>query len=201
MWSVEEAVELAREYVGGLGDRWAHLAAVGRTAQLLARQSHLVSEDVVMAAWLHDVGYSPVLAATGFHSLDGARFLESVDVPGRIVALVGHHTGAWYEAEERGLVGEWHDLPSPALHDLDVLTMIDLGIGPAGKAQRDIDRIADILARYGQEDPVHRAVSRSRKPLLTSSARSKRLLGLPDDWPVVPSERVANTESHGGMQL
>lgn len=201
MSSVEDAVELAREYVGGLGDRWAHLASVGRTAQLLARGSDLVSEDVVIAAWLHDVGYAPALAVTGFHAFDGARFLGSAGVPTRVVALVGHHTGASYEAEERGLVDEWRTLPTPDRQDLDVLTMIDLAIGPAGQAQLDIDRIAEILTRYARDEPVHRAVTRSRKSLLASSARSKRVLGLADHWPVLPGERVANAQSHGGMQL
>jgi hypothetical protein len=28
------------------------------------------------AAWLHDIGYAPVLAATGLHASDGARYLR-----------------------------------------------------------------------------------------------------------------------------
>ena len=28
------------------------------------------------AAWLHDIGYAPSLVATGFHPLDGARYLR-----------------------------------------------------------------------------------------------------------------------------
>ncbi len=32
VWSVEESVELAREYVSGMGDRWAHLSTVTRVA-------------------------------------------------------------------------------------------------------------------------------------------------------------------------
>jgi len=28
------------------------------------------------AAWLHDIGYTPGLAAAGLHSLDGARYLR-----------------------------------------------------------------------------------------------------------------------------
>lgn len=56
-----------------------------------------------MAAWLHDVGYAPSLAQTGFHRVDGARFLRARGVPEVVVALVAHHTGAVFEAEQRGL--------------------------------------------------------------------------------------------------
>ena len=82
MWSVEASIELARKYVGGMGDRWAHLSTVGRVVQRLrAEAAEAVTEDVVCAAWLHDIGYAPVLAVTGFHSLDGARFLELAAAP------------------------------------------------------------------------------------------------------------------------
>jgi HD superfamily phosphodiesterase len=56
------------------------------------------------AAVLHDVGYAPRLATTGFHPLDGARFLR--DVHGgdeRLVRLVANHSFALLEAEARGL--------------------------------------------------------------------------------------------------
>ncbi|MEU5430196.1 HD domain-containing protein [Streptomyces olivoreticuli] len=41
----------------------------------------LLGEDAELleaAAVLHDVGYAPDLAQTGFHSLDGARYLRGV---------------------------------------------------------------------------------------------------------------------------
>ena len=63
--------------------------------------------------------------------------------------------------------------------------MVDLAVGPSGELTLDVDRIADILSRYGVEDPVHRAVTRSRAELLESSARGKGIVGLPDEWPLV----------------
>ena len=63
--------------------------------------------DVLVAAtWLHDIGYAPTLAATGFHPLDGARHLHRSGWPARITALVAHHSGATYVARVRGLHGE-----------------------------------------------------------------------------------------------
>jgi len=201
MWLVGDSVELARKCVGGMGDRWVHLSAVGGVAEGLATRSDIVTESVVSAAWLHDIGYSHDIVVTGFHPLDGARFLQSMGCPDEVVALVGHHTGAAYEAEERGLINEWGELPTPESAALDVLTMVDLAVGPAGQPQLDIDRVAGMLNRYDEDDPVHRAVTRSRDLLLASSARGKRLLGLPDDWPLVASEGMGDSQSHRGMQL
>ena len=35
-----------------------------------------LTDDLVAAAWLHDIGYAPELVETGFHPLDGARYLR-----------------------------------------------------------------------------------------------------------------------------
>ena len=202
MWSVEDSIELAREYVGQMDDRWAHVSTVGRVVQeLLVSGMNEVTEDVVCAAWLHDIGYSPAVVVTGFHPLDGAKFLQSAGAPSAVVALVGHHTGAAYEAEERGLADEWRALPCPDADSLDILTMVDLAIGPSGEPELDVDRIAGILSRYGEGDPVHRAVAKSRDLLLASSARGKARLGLPDEWPVVAGQGVGDAESNRGVQF
>jgi len=66
--------------------------------------SHLaLSEALTAAAWLHDIGYAPDLAKTGFHPLDGARYLARIDAPERIVSLIARHSYAVLEAELRGL--------------------------------------------------------------------------------------------------
>lgn len=110
MWSVTKSRELAREFVQGMGSRWSHVVAVGQATEQLAEGSDLVTEDLVSAAWLHDVGYSPDLVDTGMHAIDGALALRRLDVPTAVVALVAHHTGARFEAEERGLLSEWLEL-------------------------------------------------------------------------------------------
>ena len=57
MWSVAAARRLAAEQLASLGDRWAHVQAVGGLAEDLLKAG-LVSERVAVAAWLHDVGYA-----------------------------------------------------------------------------------------------------------------------------------------------
>lgn len=182
-FTVSDAQQLAGQLVGMMRPRWDHLRAVGRVTEELTSRLGL-PERVATAAWLHDIGYGPEIAVTGFHPLDGARFLISQGVPGEVVRLVAWHTGAGYEASERGLLGQLEEIAQPAPAELDALTMIDLGTGPRGEAVLDVDRIAEILSRYGDGHPVHDAVTASRDSLLASSARAKRALGLPQDWPV-----------------
>ena len=119
-------------------------------------------ETLVDAAWLHDVGYAPSLKGTGFHPLDGARYLAAERFPDRLVRLVAHHTGAMYEAEERGLSAELAQYEREDGPLLDALTCADLTTGPAGEAYTFDERIDEILTRYGPDSPVHRAITRAR---------------------------------------
>lgn len=183
MWSVEQAQEIARDLVASMEPRWSHLQAVGRLAEGLAAQKG-IPEHVVAAAWLHDIGYGERINIRGFHPLDGAVYLRTIDAPTEVVALVAWHTGASYEAEQRGLLGDLEKLPRPAAEDLDALTMVDLAISPSGEPTLDLDRIAEILTRYEENDAVHQAVKASMPHLLRSSARAKARLGLPQDWPI-----------------
>lgn len=201
MWSVDRSKELARELVLGMGSRWSHLVSVGHKAERLAESSDLVSDDLVSAAWLHDIGYAPPLADSRMHAIDGARALQRLAAPIAVVGLVAHHTGAGIEAEERGLLDEWRELPTPDPHDLDILNLIDLSTSPTGQEVRDVDRIAEILGRYEEGHPVHRAVTRSQHELLASSARAKRVLGLPDNWPLVAGKGMADAQPHRGVEL
>jgi hypothetical protein len=201
MWTVTDAVDLAAACLSDAGDRWSHVSGVGCAAQALAETCRGVSDGLISAAWLHDVGYASQVVDTGCHPIDGARFLMSMDVPVEVVGLVAHHTGAAYEARERGLLAQWKELPTPDAEALDVLTMIDLAVGPSGQPLLDVERVAGILGRYGEEDPVHRAVLKSQGDLLASSARAKQRLGLPDYWPLTAGQGMVNAKPHGGMEV
>jgi hypothetical protein len=184
MWTIADSRLLAEEQISGMGRRWDHLSRVGQTAEDLAERSPLVTQAVVCAAWLHDVGYAPGIVVSGLHPLDGATFLSQLGVPRAIISLVAFHTGALYEAQERGLSEQLAAFPQPVAEDLDFLTMIDLATAPDGSPMLDTDRITEILSRYEDGHPVNRAVRRSESSLLASSARGKHALGLADGWPV-----------------
>jgi hypothetical protein len=127
----------------------------------------LADEDrdvLVAAAYLHDIGYAASLNRLGFHPVDGARFLRDHGRE-RLACLVAHHSGARFEAEERGLLQELaaflvEDGPVP-----DALTSADMTVGPAGEAMTLEERVGEILGRYPPDDPVHCAIRRAH-PLL-----------------------------------
>ncbi len=62
---------------------------------------------LVVAAWLHDLGYASALKDTGSHQIDGARYLTHEGYPERLCALVAHHSAATCEAVERGCRRSW----------------------------------------------------------------------------------------------
>jgi putative nucleotidyltransferase with HDIG domain len=179
MWSVGHARRLAAEHLSTLGPRWTHVQAVGVLAEGLAKVG-LVGEVVAVAAWLHDVGYGTAVQVSGFHSLDGAWYLRGIDAPDAVVALVARHTGAEFEAAERGLLAELSELPTADPDNLDVLTLVDLVVGPDGHLTTPVDRIREIGSRYAADDPVYRAVSRSSSELLAAAARARGRLRLAD---------------------
>ncbi|MGA3562190.1 HD domain-containing protein [Melissospora conviva] len=49
-----------------------HVRAVGVKAERLGRLVGDDAELLAAAGWLHDIGYAPDIADTGFHALDGA---------------------------------------------------------------------------------------------------------------------------------
>jgi putative nucleotidyltransferase with HDIG domain len=172
-----DAMALAGRLVTPLGERWQHVRAVGERASVLVP---VVPADdaelLVMAGWLHDIGYAPEIARTGMHALDGAVHLRELGYPERLVCLVAHHTGARFEAAERGLSAE---LEAFALEDsptMDALICADLTTGPQGQPLRFEDRIAEIFKRYKPDSPVHRSLTAGRESLTGSVERTRQRL-------------------------
>lgn len=165
--------------LSGLEPRRSHVRGVGRMAERLHdERADIVSLDVVAAAWLHDVGYAPAVQQTGFHPVDGATFLRNREWSENVCALVAFHTGSRFEARERGLTHLLNAFQPPLGRSLDVLNYLDLSIGPNGSTISPEDRIEEILDRYDAASPVHVAVTRARRHLLSSVDRVEALLAL-----------------------
>ena len=147
--------------------RWTHTQGVAMQARSLAPILGDDADLLEAAAWLHDIGYSPALACTGFHPLDGARWLRDVqDANPVLCRLVANHTGALIEAEERGLARALTAEFPPAGRFLsDALTCCDMTTGPDGQLVSVDERLADIRARYSTGHVVSRAISRSSEQL------------------------------------
>ena len=153
-----DSMALARRYLAGLARRWRHVQGVGRLAEHVADVLGLDDGALVAAAWLHDIGYSPALAETGFHPLDGARFLRRIGAGDRLARLVAHHSCAVYEARVRGLEQELLAEFEPEQSvTYDALVFCDMVTGPDGEAIAFEDRVREVYERYGQGD-VSRAL-------------------------------------------
>ncbi|MFI5986377.1 HD domain-containing protein [Streptomyces sp. NPDC051555] len=158
------AYELAESLLAEpLPRRWSHSLGVAQRARSL--QGVLGTDAALMeaAAVLHDVGYSPRIASTGFHPLDGARFLRDQEgVDERVVRLVAHHSCALLEAEERGLKTELaaeFELERPAL--VDALLFCDMTTTPDGGHTTSEARVSEIVGRYGPDTIVGRFIQRA----------------------------------------
>ncbi|GAA3738388.1 putative nucleotidyltransferase with HDIG domain [Spinactinospora alkalitolerans] len=179
LWARDLARRLLEE---PLPRRWAHTQGVAQQAETLAGVLGGDADLVAASAWLHDIGYSPALVATGFHPLDGARYLRSVEhTDERLCSLVAHHSGALVEAEERGLRGDLageFELPRSDL--LEALTYSDMTTGPDGTHLPVEQRLSEILTRYEPGDIVHRSITRSSPDLLKAVQAVKERLSAAD---------------------
>lgn len=159
--------------------RWAHSQGVATRASGLGPALAGDAELLSAAAVLHDVGYAPRLAETGFHPLDGARFLrDEHGTDERLVRLVANHSFALLEAEERGLreelATEFPLLDEPLL--VDALVYCDMTTTPEGDRTTAQDRVAEIRSRYGDHSVVGRFIRRAAPEIFASVERVEAAL-------------------------
>jgi hypothetical protein len=166
-----------------LPQRWQHSQGVARRARSLAPILEDRTELLQTAAWLHDIGYSPALDVTGFHPLDGARYLRDVlCADEEICGLVAHHSCAILEAEQRGLAAELaaeFAMPDASLRD--ALIYCDITTSPDGHPVTVTGRIAEIRQRYGPGHLVTEFIGRAEPHMISAVRRIQRRLELDDD--------------------
>lgn len=185
---VADAQRIAADHLAvELPRRWSHVRAVAAKASHVtailddADQSALVS-----AAWLHDIGYVQELATTGFHPLDGARWLRAQGFDARVTALVAHHSFALIEADERRLAGDLvSEFPREDSATADALCYCDMTTGPDGQDLVVTDRLAEIRTRYGPGEVVTRFIDRAEPAILAAVQRTEgRLAALAGRQPM-----------------
>ncbi|MEU3073919.1 HD domain-containing protein [Streptomyces laurentii] len=170
----EWAHPLAESLLAGpLPRRWAHSQGVAERARIIAPILGEDAELLEAAAVLHDIGYSPDVVETGFHPLDGARYLRDVArADDRIVRLVAHHSCAWMEAEARGLKEDLEsEFPRDLPHLDDALCFCDMTTTPDGVPTNPVDRINEISGRYGADSLIGRFIRRAEPEILECTAR------------------------------
>ena len=179
MTNTQTAEDLARSLLEApLPRRWSHVQGVARTARTLTPVLADDTDLLTAAALLHDIGYAPSMNDSGFHPLDGARYLRDTEhADPMLCRLVAHHSCAVIEAEEYGLATQLAHEFKPAPRPLaDVLIYCDMTTGPDGQHMTIDQRLADIRERYGPSHPVTRALARAEPHLKAAVARVARKL-------------------------
>ncbi|MFE2277109.1 HD domain-containing protein [Streptomyces sp. NPDC059454] len=153
--------------------RWRHCLGVAERARTIALILDQDADLLEAAAVLHDIGYAPDLAKTGFHPLDGARYLRDVaDADERVVNLVAHHSCSWLEADARGLRAELDgEFPRESEHLNDALCYCDMNTTPDGTPTNPVDRINEITGRYGPDSLIGRFIRRAEPEILACTCR------------------------------
>jgi hypothetical protein len=166
-WAATEAKRLLE---GLPGYRWHHVEGVvlqaTRVAEALPESERAW---LIAAAYLHDIGWAPALRDTGFHPVDGARWLRTQGHE-RLAGLVAYHSCAEYEAELRGLATELSDFQNEASSVSGCLTYCDVTTGSDGTCVSLEQRQTDVVARHGSDSLVALAMERSL-PCLQASMR------------------------------
>jgi putative nucleotidyltransferase with HDIG domain len=169
------AEETARMHLeDALPRRWTHVQEVANRAGRLAARLDVDGELLHAAAWVHDVGYAPDLAATKFHPLDGARYLRGVGAPERVVGLVAFHSSAETEAEFLGLGGAMREFADERTLVRDLLWYTDMTIGPSGEHMTFERRMAEVRERYPDDHYVVQALDAGMDERRQAVARAER---------------------------
>lgn len=169
-WAYPLAESLLAE---SLPRRWQHCMGVAERARTIALILGEDAELLEAAAVLHDIGYAPDFAKTGFHPLDGARYLREVaNADERVVCLVAHHSCAWMEAEARGLREELEgEFPRESAQLNDALCYCDMNTTPDGTPTNPVDRINEIASRYGPDSLIGTFIRRAEPEILACASR------------------------------
>lgn len=172
---------MAENLLRDVEPRWAHVRGVALRAGEISKV--LPTRDrslLVAAAYLHDIGYSPVVRRVGIHQLDGAAYLREWGHE-RLARLVAHHSEARFEIEVRG----YHEMLAqyaPEAQQLqDALTYCDLTTSATGECISVEMRLADVKRRYKEgkdagAEEILEALARSRPYLKAAVSRVERRL-------------------------
>lgn len=173
-WAAAEAEARLRP----LGRRLTHVQRVAeRAAEIGPATVGQPTELLTAAAYVHDIGYAPELAMTGFHPLDGARFVRDSGHPD-LASLVAHHTGARNEAVLRGIDDFLTEFPFEDSLLQRALTYCDLTTGPDGSRTNVDHRVAEICERYGPDHVVSRGIMMGSREFKEIEAEIDGMLAL-----------------------
>jgi len=170
---VRDAHMLAKSLLADDPRRLAHVRGAALIAGMASGALRVDQpETVVAAALLHDIGYAPAVARTGFHPLDGALFLAREGWPESVVLLVGHHSHAVLLAPYYRVHNAMALLDRVPGQAEDIITFSDLRAGANGMGAAPRDRIDDMRRRHADRLFIPADIREARfRMMLTAAAR------------------------------
>jgi len=190
---VRDAEAVARRLLAEDSDRLAHCHyAAGIAERAAAAFGVAAADELVAAAWLHDIGHSRRIARTGFHPLDGALHLAAEGWPDDVVLLVAHHSHAAILAPYFGVEHQLAVLDRVDGDAEDILTYADLCSGPTGMGVFPEGRATRNQYRPVASARIPKDIAETRYRLLQSAASriGSLLVRQPDGWSGQRQRRV-----------
>lgn len=159
------------QYIDKKSNRYLHILGVVDEMRILLKDidaNEKKKGELILAAFLHDIGYSEKLKTTGFHPMDGAMFCYRNKLPKRIVSSVMFHSGAYYDAKRMNHnVKSFYEAYENTLTKkeklyIDLITFCDLHRSPKGEKVTFNERMNEIKARYGEKHSVYTSMEDKR---------------------------------------
>lgn len=151
------------EYLSPEENRYHHILGVVRNMKETLPKLDLneeVKKELIQAAFLHDIGYSPKLNKNNFHPFDGAHFAQQAGFPKPVIAAILFHSEAYETVKEtRSDLFPTYSLNHDLLDEqdrlfIDLVTYCDVQTSPQGEKISLDERVQDVVNRYGKTHPV-----------------------------------------------
>lgn len=145
-------------------DRYLHILGVVQEMKELVSNLKIdssVKNELIIAAYLHDIGYSHLLNRTKFHPLDGALFAFERKFSKSIVSAVLFHSGAEFDIKKlHPKYSEFFERYRDSLTEkdnlfIDLVTICDLHRSPKGEHVSYLERVEEIKDRFGERHNVY----------------------------------------------
>lgn len=169
---VPRARALAEEFLASDEGLLAHSRrAAEQAARACARLGRTDADDIVAAAWLHDIGRAPQLKQTAFHPVDGALALIRREWPERVIRLVAHHSLAVVEAPYYGVAHHLGVIDAVPGEPSDIVIFADMTSGDQGAPVAPSDRVA-AMREADADSPVPADLREARYASLISTSQA-----------------------------
>ena len=135
-------------------------------------------KSILLAALLHDIGYSPDLRSSGFHPFDGYIYLHENGWDFEVTSLVlGHSFARELSATQSPELYHIYYQKEKFLDTelLTILSLADFTAGPTGNLVTLSDRVNDIVNRYGEESPISKHALLAKRSLRNINITSELL--------------------------